>query len=64
MRALELHCDIEDGIDGLGELMKELKSCSKQVLGKPPKEVVTEAKAYLEKRKTEKKEKAKRSETV
>ena len=36
LRALSYHLEIKDGIEGITNLLKELSSVSKQVLGKPP----------------------------
>ena len=36
LRALSYHLEIKTGIEGITELLKELSSVSKQVLGKPP----------------------------
>ena len=55
MTAAQFHIDISNYIDDLGDLFKELKSVSKQILGKPPKELKEQYKALVDKNKEERK---------
>ena len=54
MEAAEFDFQIQDYVDGLGVLFKELKQVSKDVLGKPPPEYKEEYKTALENRKADK----------
>ena len=58
MVAVDCYLQIQDGIDGISNLMKELKSVSKQVLGKPPTELKEQVKAKMDSYKLEKKMKS------
>ena len=53
IESLKIHCDVDEFITELGALFKELKSVSKQVLGKCPKEEKQECDEYMSKRKVE-----------
>ena len=53
--AVDCYLQIQNGIDGISNLMKELKSVSKQVLGKPPPELKEQVKAKMDAYKLEKK---------
>lgn len=55
IEAAGYHFEIEDYVDTLLGLFTELKSVSKEVLGRPPPETREEFKALVEKRKAEKK---------
>ena len=46
--AVDCYLQIQNGIDGISELMKELKSVSKQVLGKCPAELKDTVKAKMD----------------
>ena len=54
MESAEFDFQIQDYVDGLTVLFKELKQVSKDVLGKPPPEYKDEYKEALEKRKADK----------
>jgi hypothetical protein len=54
MSALNCYLEIQTGIDGVAELLKELSGVSKQVLGKPPADLKLEVKAKLDAYKLEK----------
>ena len=47
MVALDQYHSIIESIDGMTDLMKELKSIAKEVLGKPPTEIKEEVKAKV-----------------
>ena len=51
MEASEIHFDIIAFLSELGDLFKDLASCSKQALGPCPKELKTEFAEYVAKRK-------------
>ena len=53
IEAAEIHFNLVDFVDELGDLFKDLKSCSKQALGKCPSDLKIEFKAYSDKRKQE-----------
>ena len=55
MVGVDCYLQIQNGIDGISSLMKELKSVSKQVLGKPPTELKDQVKAKMDAYKLEKK---------
>ena len=63
MVAMEINHVISNNIDGITGLQKELKSVSKQVLGKPPKDlkakIDTLKKKWMEEKKDEKKDEKK-----
>ena len=54
LESLKIHHAVCDYVDVLSELFKELKDVSKQVLGRPPKELKDKVKEINEKRKEEK----------
>ena len=56
IEAAEIHFNLVDFVDELGDLFKDLKSCSKQALGKCPSELKIEFKAYSDKRKQQRSE--------
>ena len=47
MVAMDIYHGIIEGVDGMTELMKELKKISKEVLGKPPTELKQEVAAMV-----------------
>ena len=55
MVAIDCYLQIQNGIDGISNLMKELKSVCKQVLGKPPTELKEQVKDKMDAYKLEKK---------
>lgn len=56
MEAAELYFNIVDFCDELNDLFKDLKSCSKEALGKCPSDLKIEFKAYSDKRKQQRSE--------
>ena len=56
LEAAEIHFNLVDFVDELGDLFKDLKSCSKQALGKCPSDLKIEFKALSDKRKQQRSE--------
>ena len=58
MVAVDCYLQIQNGIDGISSLLKELKSVSKQVLGKCPADLKEQVKSKMDAYKLEKKMKS------